>query len=78
MHGNAVAAAKRFIDDLERTGWEVTGEYTNIATPLDVVCPNGHPTTVVRRSFTGSCNTCRGAHGQRGAARRFRANGWMD
>lgn len=56
---NRDRAAAEFLRLLDSTGWLVVGEYVNMDTPLDVVCPQGHETTVMRRYFVNTCRVCR-------------------
>lgn len=55
---NRDRAAAEFLRLLDSTGWLVFGEYVNMDTPLDVVCPAGHETTVTRRFFVNTCRVC--------------------
>lgn len=58
---NRDRAAGPWLALLDSTGWLVVGEYVNEDTPLDVICPAGHETTVKRRHFVNSCRVCRPA-----------------
>ena len=63
---NRDKASREFLRLLDDTGWLVLGEYVNSETPLDVICPAGHETSVTRRYFVNTCRICRPERATRG------------
>lgn len=57
-------AEKRFMEEADKRGYKVIGDYINTNTPVKMECPNGHTvTTITPNNFVNKkqeCSTCTG------------------
>jgi len=58
VHGNAMKAARDFLNRLDEMDWRPVGEYTSSRRPMTVECPQGHEQDIRPGTWRGTCQTC--------------------